>query len=85
MGILTLRVRCSVCGIVLIFICEYKFHMSWWMGAGLGFLRGGPLGAVIGGTIEHFLGKKLKKKLGLKSINIQKQIKNMLKDDKHIV
>ena len=28
--------------------------------------------------------KKLKKKLGLKSINIQKQIKNMLKDDKHI-
>ena len=29
--------------------------------------------------------KKLKKKLGLKSINIQKQIKNMLKDDKHIV
>lgn len=37
--------------------------MSWWMGAGLGFLRGGPLGAVIGGTIEHFLGKKLQKKL----------------------
>ena len=29
--------------------------------------------------------KKLKKKLGLKSINIQKQIKNMLKDDKYIV
>ena len=29
--------------------------------------------------------KKLKKKLGLKNINIQKQIKNMLKDDKHIV
>ena len=28
--------------------------------------------------------KKLKKKLGLKNINIQKQIKNMLKDDKHI-
>ena len=28
--------------------------------------------------------KKLKKKLGLKSINMQKQIKNMLKDDKHI-
>lgn len=37
--------------------------MSWWMGAGLGFLRGGPLGAVIGGTIEHFLSKKLQKKL----------------------
>jgi DnaJ like chaperone protein len=37
--------------------------MSWWMGAGLGFLRGGPLGAVVGGTIEHFLGKKLQKKL----------------------
>ncbi|MDA8560638.1 DnaJ domain-containing protein [Nitrospinae bacterium] len=37
--------------------------MSWWMGAGLGFLRGGPLGAVIGGTMEHFLGKKLQKKL----------------------
>jgi DnaJ like chaperone protein len=37
--------------------------MSWWMGAGLGFLRGGPLGAVVGGTIEHFLGKKIQKKL----------------------
>jgi len=37
--------------------------MSWWMGAGLGFLRGGPLGAVIGGSIEHFAGKKLQKKL----------------------
>jgi DnaJ like chaperone protein len=37
--------------------------MSWWMGAGLGFLRGGPLGAVIGGTIEYFLGKKLQKSL----------------------
>ena len=37
--------------------------MSWWMGAGLGFLRGGPLGAVIGATIEHFFGKKLQKKL----------------------
>ena len=37
--------------------------MSWWMGAGLGFLRGGPLGAVVGGTIEHFLGKKLQKKM----------------------
>ena len=37
--------------------------MSWWMGAGLGFLRGGPFGAVVGGTIEHFLGKKLQKKM----------------------
>jgi DnaJ like chaperone protein len=37
--------------------------MSWWMGAGLGFLRGGPLGAVVGGTIEHFVGKKTQKKL----------------------
>lgn len=37
--------------------------MSWWMGAGLGFLRGGPLGAVVGGTIAHFFGKKLQKKL----------------------
>ena len=28
----------------------FKFHtMSWWMGAGLGFLRGGPFGAVVGG------------------------------------
>ncbi len=37
--------------------------MSWWVGAGLGFLRGGPLGAVVGGTIEHFIGKKFQKKL----------------------
>lgn len=37
--------------------------MSWWMGAGLGFLRGGPLGAVVGGSIEYFLGKKFQKKL----------------------
>lgn len=36
--------------------------MSWWMGAGLGFLRGGPFGAVVGGVAEHFLGKKLKNK-----------------------
>jgi DnaJ like chaperone protein len=35
--------------------------MSWWMGAGLGFLRGGPLGAVVGGTIEYFLDKKFQK------------------------
>ena len=39
-----------------------KLYMSWWMGAGLGFLRGGPLGAVVGGTIEHFIGKKFQKK-----------------------
>ncbi|MBT5469588.1 MAG: DnaJ domain-containing protein [Nitrospina sp.] len=37
--------------------------MSWWMGAGLGFLRGGPFGAVVGGVAEHFLGKKIQKKL----------------------
>jgi len=37
--------------------------MSWWLGAGLGFLRGGPFGAVVGGVAEHFLGKKLQKKL----------------------
>lgn len=47
--------------------------MSWWMGAGLGFLRGGPLGAVIGGTIEHFLGKKLQKKLHESLPGITKQ------------
>lgn len=35
--------------------------MSWWMGAGLGFLRGGPFGAVVGGVAEHFLGKKLQR------------------------
>ncbi len=37
--------------------------MSWWMGAGLGFLRGGPFGAVVGGVTEHFIGKKIQKKL----------------------
>jgi DnaJ like chaperone protein len=37
--------------------------MSWWMGAGLGFLRGGPFGAVVGGAAEYFLGQKFKKKL----------------------
>ncbi|MBC8283869.1 MAG: DnaJ domain-containing protein, partial [Nitrospinae bacterium] len=31
--------------------------------AGLGFLRGGPFGAVVGGVTEHFLGKKLQSKL----------------------
>lgn len=34
--------------------------MSWLLGAGLGFLRGGPLGAAIGGAVQHFLTKKLK-------------------------
>ncbi|GJL79752.1 MAG: molecular chaperone DjlA [Nitrospinaceae bacterium] len=36
--------------------------MSWLWGAGLGFLRGGPLGAVIGGTAQHLLAKKYLKK-----------------------
>lgn len=31
------------------------------LGAGLGLLRGGPLGAVIGGVVQHFLAKKFKK------------------------
>ncbi len=35
--------------------------MSWWMGAGLGFIRGGPFGAVVGGAAEYFLGQKFKK------------------------
>jgi DnaJ like chaperone protein len=33
------------------------------MGAGLGFLRGGPFGAVVGGAAEYFLGQKFQKKL----------------------
>jgi len=37
--------------------------MSWLIGAGLGFLRGGPIGAVVGGTVQHFISKKLKKKI----------------------
>ena len=37
--------------------------MSWWMGAGIGFLRGGPFGAVVGGVAQHFLGKKIQSKL----------------------
>ena len=37
--------------------------MSWWLGAGLGFLRGGPFGALVGGVAEHFLGKKIQNKL----------------------
>jgi len=47
--------------------------MSWWMGAGLGFLRGGPFGAVVGGAAEHFLGKKLQKKLQNSLPGIQKK------------
>ena len=37
--------------------------MSWWFGAGLGWLRGGPLGAVLGGLAGHFLGKAVRKKV----------------------
>jgi DnaJ like chaperone protein len=35
--------------------------MSWLLGAGMGFLRGGPLGAIVGGTIQHFFSKKVLK------------------------
>ncbi|MGP0630471.1 DnaJ domain-containing protein [Nitrospina sp. 32_T5] len=35
--------------------------MSWLFGAGLGFLRGGPLGAVVGGVAQHFLSRKFQK------------------------
>lgn len=37
--------------------------MSWLFGAGVGFLRGGPLGAIIGGAIQHFVTKKLENKI----------------------
>ena len=37
--------------------------MSWLMGAGMGFLRGGPVGAILGGTIQHFFSKKILKKI----------------------
>jgi len=47
--------------------------MSWWMGAGLGFLRGGPFGAVVGGAAEHFLGKKLQNKFQKSLPGIQKK------------
>ncbi|SVC05690.1 uncharacterized protein METZ01_LOCUS258544, partial [marine metagenome] len=33
--------------------------MPWIVGAGMGFLRGGPVGAVIGGALQHVLTKKL--------------------------
>lgn len=35
--------------------------MSWLLGAGLGFLRGGPLGAIVGGTVQHVMAKKVRK------------------------
>ena len=47
--------------------------MSWWMGAGLGFLRGGPFGAVVGGAAEHFLGKKLQNNFQKSLPGIQKK------------
>lgn len=37
--------------------------MSWLLGAGMGFLRGGPMGALIGGAAQHFLSKKIQKKI----------------------
>lgn len=37
--------------------------MSWLIGAGLGFLRGGPLGAIVGGTVQHFITKSAQKKI----------------------
>lgn len=37
--------------------------MSWLLGAGMGFLRGGPLGALVGGAIQHFFSKKVLKKI----------------------
>lgn len=32
-------------------------QMSWILGAGMGFLRGGPMGAVIGGALQHIVTK----------------------------
>ena len=37
--------------------------MSWMMGIGLGWLRGGPLGALVGGVAQHFITQKFKKNL----------------------
>jgi DnaJ like chaperone protein len=37
--------------------------MSWFLGVGLGLLRGGPLGALVGGTVQHFFSKRFQKKL----------------------
>jgi len=31
--------------------------MGWLLGAGLGFLFGGPLGAVVGGAFQHVFSK----------------------------
>jgi len=47
--------------------------MSWLWGAGVGFLRGGPLGAIIGGTAQHFFSKKVLRKIkrGLPGIEDQ--------------
>lgn len=47
--------------------------MSWLWGAGVGFLRGGPLGAILGGTAQHFFSKKVLKKInqGLPGIENQ--------------
>ncbi len=35
--------------------------MSWLIGAGLGFLRGGPLGAIVGGAVQYVMTKKVRK------------------------
>lgn len=35
--------------------------MSWWLGAGMGFLRGGPVGALIGGAVQHWFTRKFLK------------------------
>ena len=35
--------------------------MSWLLGAGLGFLRGGPLGALVGGAVQYAMTKKVRK------------------------
>ncbi|PIR01029.1 MAG: hypothetical protein COV66_04185 [Nitrospinae bacterium CG11_big_fil_rev_8_21_14_0_20_45_15] len=37
--------------------------MGWWWGVGLGFLRGGPLGALFGGAAQHLLSKAFAKRL----------------------
>jgi len=37
--------------------------MSWLIGAGLGLLRGGPLGAVVGGAMQYFITKSAKGKI----------------------
>jgi len=37
--------------------------MGWWWGVGLGFLRGGPLGALFGGAAQHFLSKAFARRL----------------------